>query len=280
MRSMSGEISPGVMLLDVSPRAIVRESKPQLDLTFAGGLGRHNPRLSILEMLPTELGTLKRKLGRAEDGRRYVLLSNSSPRAGAALNEYYCSRVADECGVPVPPFGTFKSQNQVYFGSRYACGKLGIRELRELRHGKSLENIRQQLSSIYAFDQLLANTDRSHENLLLLSEDDWYVIEAIDFSEAAHFGEDWNAAAMLRDNCTSTHTFNAYFSQFSFDRASAERVINRLLQMRNNFIDECTAAAPPQWVSASEACAKSWAYWWRNVRLPRSELLFKKLRPQ
>ncbi len=248
----------------------------QSDLTFENGKGCTNPSLAIAETFPTELGSLRRKLVRAEDDRRYVVLSNSGTRKNAAYNEYLCSRLADECKVPIPPFTFIKQGDQTCFGSRYVCGRI---DLFSNSQGKfDAPTLGRQLSAIYAFDQLVANTDRTTHNLLFLTEGDRRVlVEAIDFSEAGYFGESWNTQDLLREGCDSQYAYAHLFENFPFHKESAERVLNRLLQMPSNFISQCQLETPQDWRKAG-AFEQAWQQWWRVARFKRIEALFKSLK--
>lgn len=230
-------------------------------------------RLEVEHVLPAQLGSHKRQLVLANDGRRHVTLGNDL-KPGVALNEFLCSQFGEECGVPITPFSILNHSGTPCFASRYVCGRLSLSRLQQER--VSPQALGAQLSAIYAFDQLMGNTDRTFENLFFLREDDRVVAEAIDFSEAGVFGENWNSPDPLRQGAGTNQTFDLLFPDFPENRKKMLWVLDRAYNSSPGYIDSCGRHLPSTWLKDGNAF-REWQKWWSDSRQIRAEALYNYL---
>jgi len=242
----------------------------QRNFRFGNGLDLPRRFLRAITLAPRKLGSLQRMVTTAEDGRRYVLLDNEI-KNGAAVNEFFSSRLGDECGVPIPHSTLLDYEGKPFFGSRYVCGRLSLGRLQDERSNPT--SLGCQLSAVYAFDQLLANTDRTTENLFFLREDERVVVEAIDFSEAGIFGENWEGDSILREGSSTNQTFDSLFSDFPFNHSYALSVLDKAFHISPYFLTDCTNLLPQAWRNSS--ALSRWHEWWLSSRLRRIEALYK-----
>jgi len=207
---------------------------------------------------------------RCDDGMDYAYKVSHPDHRYVPATEWLCTSLAQACRVATPPFEIIFSENgDPWFGSRIEGGKLDeddcILALQAGEMSGKISNLKERLSSIYALDLFLNNTDRHGKNYLFRTSLDRVVLLAFDFSLAwlAH-GPQLRCFPTADSNTMMAHRFLERV--YGFDASVALRMIDSIAGLPENWIVPSATAIPEQWKQGDEIDLA--VEWWGSQERP------------
>jgi hypothetical protein len=134
---------------------------------------------------PSDLGTADcAYVCRCEDGSDYAIKSDK-PTATAPHSEWLCYHLGERVGLASPPCRVVELLDKALFlGSRWETGEIK-NWWGKLQSGAiNIDDLKQALSRIYAFDLFVHNIDRHLNNFLVRKQHKGYAVIAMDYSRA------------------------------------------------------------------------------------------------
>lgn len=120
----------------------------------------------------------------AANGKRYVAKSNGAGGQYVVDQEYLCALLANELGMPIPPFQLLRHRDAIFFGSEF------VTITQPQFDAAILSNVTNPnaLYLIAAFDAWVWNRDRHRGNLVVVKNGKQHRLCAIDHSHCPIFG--------------------------------------------------------------------------------------------
>lgn len=254
--------------------------------------------LSIYEISGLNTGTVQvSKIALAEDGGEYFLKSqNDGDDATIAelenlynakilkemspVSEFFCHKVADLCGLPIPQYRILKDKDgKLYFGSLLDKGHDPDKSAEDLKkvflNPENAEGIfYAQLWTIYAFDCFFFNTDRHLNNYLVLKRNNFKYtqIKPFDFafSSLSFAGYPYQPLYISKTDCNTREVMKlidvilASNEVYTENRHRyieiAKENLNRLLLINQQKIKEVFASIPEEWMTQEQK--DNFINWW------------------
>jgi hypothetical protein len=138
---------------------------------------------------PIETGTADASDGCfCRDNTGWIIKKSKPDNLYSPHNEWICANLAAKAGVPIAPFNIVKhTEKQEWFGSQFQIGEVKDWWLQVLDGSISIDELRDDLSRIYAFDLFVANTDRHTNNFMIVQNGGSHQALAIDHGRSWFF---------------------------------------------------------------------------------------------
>lgn len=181
--------------------------------------------------------------------------------------EWICSRLARDCGLPVPPFAVVEllgAPGVHYFGSQWQGGAL---EFSAAFHRISNPEI---FGQTLGTDLFLHNVDRHLGNYLYLELAGEVVARVIDFSRALlHNGWPLPTLPLAADSNTMK-ALPYWMQQYGSAYAKPTALLDRVAALPSEWMPLTLAEMPDAWLDASaQTDLRSW--WTSNAREARAD---------
>lgn len=150
------------------------------------------------------------------DNTGWVIKKSKPSNPFSPHNEWFCANLAARAGVPVAPFNIIKhSTDKVeWFGSQFQIGEIADWWQRVLAGTISIDDLRDDLCRIYAFDLFVNNIDRHRGNYMVLADGPSHKAMAIDHGRAWLFNG-FPPSDQLMPQCSTTGTFAWMIQNFA-----------------------------------------------------------------
>lgn len=172
--------------------------------------------------------------------------------------EWICSRLAQDCGLPVPPFAVVQVQGipgQTFFGSQWQGG--GHEFLSA--HGR-ISNP-QVFAQTHAVDLFVHNIDRHCNNYLYLELAGEIVARVIDFSHSL-LVHGWPMPQLPMAPCNTTLAWPILCGQ-SANYIRPQGVVDAIASLPPNWLAQRLAEMPVDWMPAPLATRLT--AWWATA---------------
>jgi hypothetical protein len=238
--------------------------------------------VDILTEYPNNQGSADLKLiinGR--DGRDYAVKKPTDGKGRVPASELLCYELAYRVTIPTPNWAYINlADGDTGFGSIWEGGVMNVNHISQvlqiLQYQIKVNNLKNFLSRLYAFDIFVNNDDRHWGNYLWReSFDKSFIALAFDFSracfETGHDGYD-----ALHPDCNTQKSFTLINLTMNYDRAEAIQCLDAILRIPIEDIEEILNSMPPSWMSTKEK--SNYIKWWSSsARAERIEIIRGKI---
>ena len=244
-----------------------------------GGVAQHNllPPRSLWEG-PFDTGSADAPYGCfCDDGHGYVTKPSTAANGHAPHCEWLCARMAVHVGVPVHDFEIVEAQaGDLRFGSRYEPREIKDWWLLVIAGSIKLDDLKEDISRIYALDLFLHNADRHMRNYFVRAVGDGHRIWALDHGRAWMFnGFPPPALPMTPGDNTvlAREWMKEKFAGFQCEDRMIE-VVDKIKSVTDIDIGNIISAQPDDWLSDAEKDAI--LLWWKDGKAAeRAEVISK-----
>ena len=137
---------------------------------------------------PDALGTADAgPVCRCDDGCEYATKGTNN-HSQVPHSEWLCTQLGEVIGIAAPPCAVIEMPNgDLVFGSRWEGGVVPAQPpwWEQVKNGRiPLDNVKEILTKIYAFDHFVHNIDRHAKNFIMRSQRSSEVLMANDYSRA------------------------------------------------------------------------------------------------
>lgn len=170
--------------------------------------------------------------------------------------EWICSRLAQSCGLPIPPFAVVQVRAQPgvqYFGSQWQGGG------HEFLSAYGRISNGEVFARTHAVDLFAHNTDRHRNNYLYLELAGEIVARVIDFSHSL-LVEGWPLPSLPMPSCNTITEWPLLSSQCSTGYARPQDVVDKISGLGDGWLFEQLNDMPVQWLS--DEMALKLGVWW------------------
>lgn len=180
-------------------------------------------------------------------------------------NEWFCANLAAKAGVPVAPFNIIKhSTDKVdWFGSQFQIGEVSDWWQAVLAGTINIDDLRDDLCRMYAFDLFVNNIDRHRGNFMILPVGSTHKALAIDHGRAWLFGG-FPLDDQPMPQCNTTSTF-AWMRQ-NFVGLPVEQpmieVLTAVSKIQHTYISDILGRQPSIWLD--QQMKDDILQWWQS----------------
>lgn len=170
--------------------------------------------------------------------------------------EWICSRLAQDCGLPVPPFGVVELRAQpgvLYFGSQWQGGG------HEFLSAYGRVSNGEVFARTHAIDLFSNNTDRHRNNYLYLELAGEIVARVIDFSHSL-LVEGWPMPALPMASCNTTKEWPVLRNLCQTGYVRPQDILDQIASLDDGWMFQQIEAMPTQWLS--DELALKLGVWW------------------
>lgn len=199
-----------------------------------------------------------------EDKAGYVVKPNTADSPKASHNEWLSAHLAVRCDVPLLGFNIIETTSgELWFGSEWYPGE--VRDWWNLAAGGAIQidDLREDLSRIYAFDLFVNNGDRHSGNYIVRAEAGGHRVYAMDHGRSWQFGGfPPPAPPMAACNTTNFRDWmKAHFPGFPVV-APMKEVLYKLMSVPAADIERIVTNQPSNWLTIIES--QGVIDWWNN----------------
>lgn len=172
--------------------------------------------------------------------------------------EWICSKLAQDCGLPVPVFSIVElrsSPGVPYFGSQWQGGG---QEFLSAFHRISNPEI---FAKTHAVDLFVHNTDRHRNNYLYIELAGEIVARVIDFSHSL-LVEGWPLPTLPMQMCNTTQEWPVFNSLCSSGYTRPQDILDKIASLNDEWLADRLAEMPAPWLP--EALAQNLNNWWHG----------------
>jgi hypothetical protein len=202
---------------------------------------------------------------------------NTTANPTASHSEWFCAHLAREVGISLHPF--YKIENlsgETWFGSQWTPGEIKDWWIAVLGGSVSLDDLKDDLSRIYAFDLFVHNVDRHVKNYIVRAEGAGHEIWALDHGRAWMFNGFPPPPLPLgpgTKTVAAREWMKANFTGFQSKIAMLE-MIEKLKKVTDTKVQDIVNDEHPNWLDKSKK--EDIVKWWTDGKaLERLEVITK-----